>query len=319
YDLDLMKDSFYVYINNNDSADRTVTYGYSVFDATGNNYPGFTYDGYTDILQPYADKTISDFDPFVEAPVISWYEFKNEDEFDYIVEHVAYDENEPSIGDTLSFVQKFSNYFAYDDGTAERSYGGSATGTKMVVQFRITQLDTLRGVQIFFNRTQNNNNDRYFHIGVWNDNHGEPGQQIYKQENEKPQFNGLNEFYTYAFPDSITVKLGVGIYYIGVIQTTNDNLNIGFDRNTNTRSKTLYTTDGNWQQSPFEGSLMIRPVMGKSIVESEPPVKKAPAILTVYPNPTRNEKYVTIELPAHAGNPDYRKFLTTRIFDLSGN
>ena len=222
------------------------------------------------------------------------------------------------IGDTLMFVQRFSNYFAYDDGTAERSYGGSATGTKIVVQFEIYILDTLRGVQIFFNRTQNNNNVRYFHIGVWNDNFGEPGQQIYLQENEKPQFSGLNEFYTYAFPDSIIVKLGPGKYYVGVIQTTNDNLNIGFDRNINNRSRTLYTTDGDWIQSPFEGSLMIRLVMGKSIVESEPPVKKAPANLTVYPNPTRNEKYVTIELPSHASNPTYRKFLTTRIFDLSG-
>ncbi|MBE9492201.1 MAG: T9SS type A sorting domain-containing protein [Bacteroidetes bacterium] len=318
YELEMMKDSFNVFIHNNDSSDRICTYKYSVFDGEGNNYPGFTYDGYTDALQPYADKTISDFYPFVKAPIISWFDFVNEDEFDYIVEHVAYDENEPSIGDTLTFVQKFRNYFAYDDGTAERSYGASATGTKMVVRFRITTLDTLRGVQIFFNRTQNNSNDRYFHIGVWNDNYGEPGQQIHWQENLKPQFNGLNEFYTFAFPDSITVKLGVGIYYIGVIQTTNDNLNIGFDRNNDARSKTLYTTDGEWIQSPFKGSLMIRPVVGKSIVESEPPVKKAPANLTVYPNPSNNEKYVTIELPARACNQDYRKYLTLRIFDLSG-
>ena len=318
YELEMMKDSFNVFINNNDSGDRTCMYKYSVYDSQGNISPGFTYDGFTGSLQPYADKTISDFDPFVKAPIVSWFDFVNEDEFDYIVEQVAYDVDEPSTGDTLTFVQKFSNYFAYDDGTAERSYGASATGIKMVVQFRITALDTLRGVQIFFNRTQDNNNDRYFHIGVWNDNYGEPGQQVYRQENEKPQFNGLNEFYTYAFPDSVTVKLGVGIYYIGIIQTTNDNLNIGFDRNTNTRSKTLYSTDGTWQQSPFKGSLMIRPVVGRSIVESEPPVKKAPANLTIYPNPTRYEKYITIELPAHARNPGYRKFLTLRIFDLSG-
>jgi hypothetical protein len=47
-------------------------------------------------------------------------------------------------------------------------------------------------------------------------------------------------------------------------------------------------------------------------------VKKAPANLTVYPNPTRYEKYVTVILPGHADDPKYRKFLTTRIFDLSG-
>ena len=313
-----VKDSFNVFINNIDSADRTCTYTYTVYDQEGNISEDFDYEGFTGSLQPYADKTISDFDPFVTAPISTFYNYVNEEEYDYYVEHKVIDVNDPSIGDTLVYVQKFRNYFAYDDGTAERSYGGSATGTKMVVQFQIIEFDTLRGVQIFFNRTQNNNNDRYFHLGVWNDNFGEPGQQIYLEENLKPQFNGPNEFYTYAFPDSVTIKLGPGKFYVGVIQTTNDNLNIGFDRNINNRSKTLYTTDGDWIQSPFEGSLMIRLVMGKSIVESEPPTKKSPVNLTVYPNPTRNENYVTIELPSHADDPKYQKFLTTRIFDLSG-
>lgn len=63
---------------------------------------------------------------------------------------------------------------------------------------------------------------------------------------------------------------------------------------------------------------MIRPVVGYSIVESEESTKSAPANITVYPNPSRYEKYVTIELPGHAANPKYREFLTTRIFDLSG-
>lgn len=320
YDLEV-KDSFNVFINNLDSAERNCTYNYTVTDSAGNDYPDFNYAGFTGTIQPYSQKTISDFDPFVKAPVAWWFDYVNEEEFDYFVEHTVTREDDPSIGDTLNYVQKFRNYYAYDDGTAERSYGGSATGTKIVVKFNITFLDTLRGVQIFFNRTQNNNNNRFFHIGVWNDNLGKPWQLEYIQENEKPQFNGLNEFYTYAFPDSVGadfVVLGPGDYHIGVIQTTNDNLNIGFDRNTNTRSRTLYSTDGSWIQSPFDGSLMIRPVMGKSIIESVPPTKKAPANITVYPNPSRYEKYVTIELPAHAANPIYRKYLTTRIFDLSG-
>lgn len=312
------RDSFNVYINNLDSADVNCTYSYSVTDAAGNDYPDFDYDGFTGTISPYPGKTISDFNPFVKAPVVWDYEPYNEDEYDYFVEHIVVNVADPLIGDTILYQQKFRNYYAYDDGSAERSYGGSATGTKMVVQFQNYELDTLRGVQIFFNRTQNNNNDRFFHIGVWNDNNGEPGQQLYLQENEKPKFLGPNEFYTYSFPDSVYVKLGPGKYYVGVIQTTNDNLNIGFDRNTNTRSKTLYTTDGDWIQSPFEGTLMIRLVMGNSIVESVPPVKSGPENLNVYPNPTSQENYVTIDLPQHASDPKYQKFMTTRIFDLSG-
>jgi len=315
YEFEMMKDSFNVFVNNNSSSELNTTYTYSVSDDEGNEYPNFTFDGYTGLVAPYAEKTISDFDPFTKAPVESIYQ--NKDANEYIVQHVVYAEDNPAITDTLLYKQKFSNYYAYDDGTAERSYGASATGTKMVVQFQISLLDTLRGVDIFFNRTQNNNNNRLFHIGVWNDNFGEPGQQVYIQENEKPQFNGLNEFYTHAFPDTI-VKLGVGTYYIGIIQTTNDNLNIGFDRNTNARGRTLYSTDGTWIQSPFNGTLMIRPVVGNAILESGPIEKKAPASITIFPNPIKNEKYVTIELPSHASNPKYRKYLDLRLFDLSG-
>lgn len=318
YELEMMKDSFNVYVNNNNSSERVCTYKYTVYDDEG-SIPGFAYDGFTNTLMPYADITISNYGPFVKAPVISWYDFQNKDEFEYFVEHVVYDENDQTVGDTVLFEQKFSNYFAYDDGTAERSYGASATGTKMVVRFKINQVDTLRGVQIFFNRTQNNANDRYFNIAVWNDNFGEPGQLIGELEKQKPQFNKPNEFYTYVFPDSVDIiKLGVGTYYVGVIQTTNDNLNIGFDRNTNNRSRTLYTTDGNWHQSPFDGTLMIRPVVGRSIIESEPPVKKAPANLTVYPNPSRYIDYVTVDLPSNSGYPKYKKYMTLRVFDLAG-
>lgn len=316
YKFEMMKDSFNVYINNNDSLSRNCTYKYSVTDAAGNIYPGFTYDGYTGLLDPYPDQTISDFGPFVYAPVESVFEDEN---LEYIIEHITYAEDDPTIGDTLLFYQKFSNYFAYDDGTAERSYGASATGTKMVVQFTVNEVDTLRGVQIYFNNTQNNNNNKFFHIGVWNDNFGKPGQPVYFEKDFKPQFDRLNEFNNYAFPPDTIVKLGVGKYYIGIVQTSNDNLNIGFDANTNSQSKTLYTTDGvNWYQSPFIGSLMIRPVVGLPIVESVPPTKKAPADLIVYPNPSGNENYVTIELPGYADDPRYRKYLTIRLYDLSG-
>lgn len=316
YEFEMMKDSIDIHVNNNSSAELNTNYSYAVSDNEGINYPNFTFET-SGLIIPYAEKTISDFTPFAKAPVELAYVNINANE--YTIEHIVSAENDSTITDTLVYKQKFNNYFAYDDGTAERSYGASATGTKIVVKFKISLLDTLRGVDIFFNRTQNNNNDRLFHIGVWNDNLGEPGQQVYLQENEKPQFNGLNEFYTHAIPPDTIVKLGQdGTYYIGIIQTTNDNLNIGFDRNTNSRSKTLYSTDGTWIQSPFDGSLMIRPVVGNAILESEPEEKKAPANITIFPNPINDEKYVNIELPANASNPKYREYLDLRLFDLSG-
>jgi len=140
---------------------------------------------------------------------------------------------------------------------------------------------------------------------------------IYEKENVLQEFNGLNEFHTYIFEDTI-LNLGVEVFYVGVIQQTNDNLNIGFDRNTNSNSKTFYNTNSGWNKSPFEGSLMIRPVIGKALTETEPPVKSAPTELKVFPNPPGNSDYITVDLPSEAANPKYWRFYTIRIFDVYG-
>ena len=221
------------------------------------------------------------------------------------------------VTDTLYYSQVFSNYFAYDDGTAERSYGASADNTKMAVQFRVYQPDTLRGVQIYFNRVQANYNDRYFHIGIWNDNNGKPGSLIYKKENLKPYLPDLNDFHTYIFQDTI-LRLTVNNFYVSVTQTTFDNLNIGFDRNNNSKSKTFYNTSGTWISSPFDGSLMIRPVLGRSLAESGTKPKSPPGKLEITPNPPGNTDIIKLTLPAWASSPQYWKYMTTRIYDLSG-
>jgi hypothetical protein len=112
--------------------------------------------------------------------------------------------------------------------------------------------------------------------------------------------------------------MGHNVFYIGVIQTTNDNLNIGFDRNTNSRAKTFYTTDGDWLMSPFDGSLMIRPLFGRTLSDSTFATKSFPDHLQVNPNPAVNRDYITLVLPGVFVNPDYQQYLTLRIFDYSG-
>lgn len=316
YNTDMMVDTIRVYANNSDSIAKSFTYDYFVQDEGGNYLPGFNYPGYMADVYPYESFNVNTYQPWAKIPVNSWFEYSDEEEVSYTVNHVIFN-NDTTMGDTLRYLQRFSNYFAYDDGTAERGYGASADNTMIAVQFRTQAVDTLRGVQIYFNKTLGDYNVRNFHVMVWTDNNGFPGSVIFKLENQTPLFPDSNQFAEYIFQDTI-IRLGVDVFYVGVIQTTDDNLNIGFDRNTNARSKTFYTTAGDWLNSPFDGSLMIRPLLGKELADTTQSFKSKPEKLTIYPNPSGSNEFVTLEIPGDFPDPAYRKFLTLRIFDYSG-
>lgn len=312
------KDTIDMYIHNLDSIAYDIHYQYSVKHEDGQNMVNLnqTVEGN---LNPIGSINIFDNPPFARPPS-NYGNFEPtslSDSNRYIVTHIVYDTETEIMGDTIEINQDFFNYFSHDDGTAEVGYGLSPAGSMLACQFEIVEIDTLRGVQMYFNKTLNNSNYRLLNIGVWNDNNGIPGYRIYEIENIYPEFtDSLNNLYTFVFPEGI--ELGIGKFYIGWIQSTNDNLNIGFDRNTNTREQLFYNVNGSWVQSSFEGSVMIRPVLGERLVAKEPEEKAAPAVLEIYPNPAFGNNSINIILPSHANDPALRKYLELRIFDLCG-
>ncbi len=317
YGQEIIRESLKAYVNNNDSIEHGCKYTYYVQDSAGNILPGFTQD-FSGMLEPFYNINYNGYQPFAEVPVSGSYDPENSDTVSFTVTQIVHDTDDPSIGDTIYYEQLFRNYFSYDDGTAERSYGASADNVRMAVQFRSFQPDTLRGVQVFFNQVQGNYNNRYFHIGVWNDNNGKPGTMVYEMENQKPYLEQLNQYSSFLFPADTLIRLGIINFYISITQTTFDNLNIGFDRNTNTKSRTFYSTDGTWSTSPFDGTLMIRPILGRALVTENPGTKSKPSKLEVYPNPPGNLGEVNLILPANASDQRYWEYMTTRVFDLSG-
>ena len=94
---------------------------------------------------------------------------------------------------------------------------------------------------------------------------GNPGNLIYSSDNLDfpelyyPEYNsGLNGFYNdmnYALliPVSDT-------FYIGWKQSSSTRLNIGFDKNVNRKSEIFYNLGSGFQNTIFDGSLMMRPV-----------------------------------------------------------
>ncbi|PLX01210.1 MAG: hypothetical protein C0594_13825 [Marinilabiliales bacterium] len=232
--------------------------------------------------------------------------------------------------DTSEYHQKFYNYYAYDDGTAEAGYGllGAGTENSNVAQkYRIYKPDTLRGVQMYFNNTLTGANEKYFYLTIWKNDNGFPGDIIYQREGASAEFSGgMNKFNYYELIlDSLTivdssylVSSGTNEYiYISDTSVfvgwkkifTTDMLNIGFDKNIVRPDRIFYTYSGSWYPSSMEGVLMIRPVFGQDFVASVHASAIPKNNLVLYPNPASDQINVS------AGNEDIELL---SVYDLYG-
>lgn len=202
--------------------------------------------------------------------------------------------------DTLIHIQNFKNYYAYDDGSAEVGYYLNTYGAKTAVRFTLNTFDTLKSVRIFFDPIINGTATlaSSFRIVIWGAGGNGPGSIIYKDSLMYPQYIAGDYYTIPTYSLTSCLPLSVGTYYIGVQQTTNQSLNIGFDRNTDHRDALYYDVTGSWNQSTIRGSLMINPVMGCTyplfvgIKELEQNNK-----LTIFPNPAQNS--VSISYPGN--------------------
>jgi len=177
------------------------------------------------------------------------------------------DDFDPKENDTIIYYQDFKNYFARDDGTAEAGYGinGQGANNAMVaVRFRSYIPDSLRAVNICFNDSYQSANQRSFDLVVWEDDNGIPGNIIYTQEEEMvdPGIE-VNGFISYTLDEPLAL---IGYFFVGWKQRSETFLNAGLDMNTTHNGTQLYYLNGNWNVSQVDGSLMVRPVVGKDLL-----------------------------------------------------
>ena len=206
------------------------------------------------------------------------------DSAEYTFEHILgtgiddYKEN-----DTLLFNQQFFSHFSYDDGTAESAYGINVSGALAAYQFKLNRPDTLRSIQIYFPQMLDSVNNIPFDLTIWSDNNGTPGDIIHQQI-EYPVHTSNQRYFSYNL-DSLFQLLGT--FYVGWQQTSDDLLNIGFDRNNSANQYMFYNVAGTWNNSSFTGSWMIRPVLSMSnIVLHHEFIKNK---ISFYPNPAKEK------------------------------
>lgn len=215
--------------------------------------------------------------------------------------------------DTVRFVQDLTNYFSYDDGTAENSFGLSTLYAQLAEKFTLNIADSLQYIDIYFNPFLINSSIYSFNIHVWTDGGGVPGTAIYISAlPDSPEYGMVmpNQFIRYKL--DAPLYLNPGTFYVGFKQNTNQFLNVGVDKNTNTQSKIFYNVTGSWNASPFVGSLMLHPVFGSASEFTDiSEERKSENIGVVYPNPASDQLFID-------GFSDTQKFSFT-IFDLLGN
>lgn len=292
---------------NNDKIVRNVTRNFSIYDVYKNT-ESFSFSAGATNIDPLTTVTYN-------ANLIYTFNSTGDSALFKISSMLTTDIFDPKDNDTLIYYQKFGNYFAYDDGTTEAGYGVNGLGSKnsmVACRFKTFVTDTLRAVQICFNDSYQNANQRTFDLMVWDNNEDAPGDIIYsQQEMTVTQGKGINGFYTYVLTDPIELT---GTFFIGWKQRSETFLNAGFDINTPPEGRQYYWLNGNWNNSQAPGTIMIRPQVGPRITNTAiSSLKDRGGKLRIWPNPASDEITIDHGDMAITGIPE------VRITDLFGH
>ncbi|MFI5221982.1 MAG: T9SS type A sorting domain-containing protein [Bacteroidia bacterium] len=314
----VLADTSYFFVKNNSISYTSFTYSYSIY----NQQPSQVYNfpsGYPRLDAGKDTSIILHFKPTLTpffTPSADTVSFTCK----YAVQRGTTNDNIPS-NDVYYTQTNFSNYFAYDDGSAEAGYAIANYPGMVALKYTIDTPDTLFGISVFFNQSFQNVSNRPFEFRVWKDVALPPvatGQtELYREGVTGPQYmNTINGFYYFKFQNPVPVS---GHFYIGWFQYQVFDLNVGLDQNfmlkgqyavnPNMYFKTF--DDSIWYQTQLTGALMMRPIVGKWLNQPQgvDEVKKETDEISVYPNPANDVIYISSGL---------QKKYSAELMDMTG-
>lgn len=302
-----MKDSINITIVNLYSDALNSTYKYDIIDK--NNNIVNSYNGGFENIYPYINTHSFQISLNHSRPLVSYkYSFDKNQWTYFDIVHVVREgvgQDSRHENDTIRFRQRFENYFAYDDGTAENGFGVEPIkNSNLAVGYFLNEIDTLSAVDIYFNHTYQNANIKPFYICVWNATSDSlPNDKLYMTEKLTPIVDSLNKFIRYTLTEPVI--LPEGEFFISVQIKNKDYLNIGFDQNTDASNYTFANISNYWQKSFNRGSVMIRPYFGYKAVGLNDNVERKD--IKIFPNPAKS--YINIY---GENNPD------VELYDIMG-
>jgi hypothetical protein len=205
-----------------------------------------------------------------------------------------------SANDTLTKRQDFKNYYAYDDGSAERAYEVlNNRGGFIVQRYDILSNDSLKGIYLYFLPSAIDVSQQEFSIIVLENNSGIPGQILYESDSlYQPQFSDHNFYLPYLLDTTLAAYFTRGTVFIGIRQKDTGPLSLGYDQNRRDYTDAFYGEVDDLYQSFLGATIMMRPIYGyvpRDLSSIEKKYSKED--FDVYPNPSRGSIHINYPFP----------------------
>ncbi|MCC7050282.1 MAG: T9SS type A sorting domain-containing protein [Bacteroidia bacterium] len=248
---------------------------------------------------------------FVSATSEDWSDFKVMYNFSSTISPTV----DLRSNDTVSFNQAFRDYFQRDDGSTEAAYYIDGQGS-VAVKFQVPRADTLRALDMLFLPLTPGGLNALFKIRVWEDSAGFPGKVLYESSHHlNPSVTNRNYPALFMLDKTVIVN---NYFHVGWYQEGNEQLNIGFDKNTDNSLFASYNVDGSWYASTKAGTPLIRPWLGANTAVGLTSTSSNKNY-KVFPNPSKKVIYLNIYK-----NFDYQIFnplgqIVSQGFDASGS
>lgn len=195
------------------------------------------------------------------------------------------------LNDTIGQITTLHDYYAYDDGEAEYVAGVNQRLGKIAVRYAILQEAQLSDVDICFVPFIKNMSNQTFVLSVWKKVSANTQEVLFQRAFPVKYPTQPNGFVRFPI-DSFQTLFVKDTIFVGIQQSSDDLLAIGFDANNDSFDEVFYNVSGTWQQEPnIKGSLMIRPVFRTNAITSLAEEQLIKFI--VHPNPAQN--YVEIK------------------------
>lgn len=225
------------------------------------------------------------------------------------------------VNDKVSRIHRFDNYFAYDDGSAERQIyleNPQTDNPMLAMEFESKIADSLKAVQFHFPHINGNAENQIFSLHIYLDDlEGEPAfsmgflSPLYADT----PFDTLQGFTTILLQDILANPYALPLdagqkFYIAFQQltTTNFGIPIGLDLNKNNADKLYLKTWDTWTNlaSTLVGTPMIRAVVGSDdIIPTAAKNIANDNSLKIWPNPASDY----IQLESSSLTSDYEMIL----------
>ena len=291
YDTTDMADKNSVFIRNNGILNGNLTYTNNFYDKTNTKVHGYN-GGAFPSLGVFKPSGWLNYTPISNPTYTYNFPLMTNGPANYKVQHILYTSSVDFSQGNDTVIQNigFSNFYSFDDGSAEGGYYVSGVGAKIAAKYTLRVTDTLRAVRIYFDPAGSLTlaQSYAFRINVWQAGPFIPSTTvIYRDSVMNPKYYsiGFNPFTEYKLTSQLI--LSPGTYYIGIQQQVASGIVIGFDKNTNHASSLFYDSGNGWTQSAIYGSLMMRPIFGSELPTGikENSLSKNDVFL-IYPNPS---------------------------------